>query len=399
MVETFFFNILVLLAFAFALGEVFKRLKLSAIVGQMVAGLIVGPSLFNIVSTSDEFEILVELSIFFLIFMAGLKLKPEEIKKSSKKAIGLSILAFAIPFVASYYVMTLLDFEFLVSLFVALTLAITAVPVSAAVLMEFKVLQTKLGSTIMTAGIIDDIISLVVLGIVLQMVSTGTEQVNYLNLVIFSSKIIAFIGGIFVLDFVLKRTASWLKKRAVKLFEKLHTQEAGYGVLLISTIGLSLLAESIGLHYVVGTFFAGLIIYKKIIGKDNYEQINKVFSPITFGFFAPIFFAYIGTQLLVSQVMESSLLFLILLAVAIVGKIGGGYIGGRISGFSNRQSSVIGYIMNGRGMVELVIATIGLEAGLLDMRLFSIIVAIGFITTLMTPVMARAGLTKIQKSL
>lgn len=397
MAESFFFNVLVLLALAFVLGELLKRMKLPALIGHLLAGLIVGPSLFNIISTSEGFEILIDLSIFFLMFLAGLKLHPEEVKKAGKNAILLSILAFTIPFFASYYVMSLLEFDFLTSLFVALTLAITAIPVSAAVLMELKVLNTKIGSTIITAGIINDVLSLLVLAIILQIAAADTTTINYFDIANFVLKIGTFIGGIFVLDLVINKATPQLTNKAKNIFKKLNTREAGFAILLISTVGLAYLSESIGLHYVIGTFFAGLIIYRKIIGRDNFDKVNTVFSAITFGFFAPVFFAFIGTQLQISKVLEFSYLFVILFAIAVAGKIGGGFIGARLSGFSNKESSFIGYIMNGRGMVELVIATIGLEMGLVDTNLFSVIVAIAFITTLMAPVLARFSFAKIPK--
>jgi Kef-type K+ transport system membrane component KefB len=250
-----------------------------------------------------------------------------------------------------------------------------------------------MGSTIMTAGIVDDILSLITLAIILQLAQNGGElEFGEIGFSIF--KIAAFLGGVFLLIFVLKKTQHWLPQKLSPVFAKLKTREAGFGILLISALGLSLISEFVGLHFVIGTFFAGLLVYKEIVGVKNVEKINDVFSAVTFGFFSPIFFAYIGMEFYAQSLAEHLPLFIILLGVAIAGKIGGGFIGGKIAGFSNSESKIIGYLVNSRGMVELVIATIGYELGIIDKTLFTVIVAVGFITTIMAPIMARLTLRR-----
>ncbi|CAD6517827.1 Sodium/hydrogen exchanger [metagenome] len=391
MSETFFANIIIMLVTALALGEVFKRLHQPALVGHLLAGVIIGPSLLNVVQPDESLETVISLSIFFLMFLAGLELHPEQIRRAGKNAIILSIFAFIIPFVGGVVVSNMLGLEMITSLFIGLTLAITAVPVSAVVLMEFGLLQSKMGSTIMTAGIVDDILSLITLAIILQLAQNGGE-IEFVEIGFSIVKIVAFLGGIFLLIFILKKTQHWLPQKFPPIFAKLKTREVGFGVLLISALGLSLIAEEVGLHFVIGTFFAGLLVYKEIVGFENVEKISDVFSAITFGFFSPIFFAFIGMEFYAQSLTEHIPLFIILLAVAIAGKIGGGFIGGKIAGFSNSESKIIGYLVNSRGMVELVIATIGYELGIIDKTLFTVIVAVGFITTIMAPIMARLSL-------
>ena len=397
MAETLLVNIVIMLVTALALGEIFKRLKQPALVGHLLAGVIIGPSLFNVVHPDESLETLINLAIFFLMFLAGLELHPEEIRRAGKNAIFLSILAFIVPFASGVLISDFIGLEIITSLFIGLTLAITAVPVSAVVLMEFGLLKSKMGSTIMTAGIVDDILSLITLAIILQLAQNGGDlEVGEIGFSVV--KIAAFLGGIFALIFILKRTHHWLPQKLSPIFSKLQTREAGFGVLLITAFGFSVLAEAVGLHFVIGTFFAGLLVYQEIIGKENMEKISGVFSAITFGFLSPIFFAFIGIEFYAQSILEHLPLFAILLAVAIVGKIGGGFIGGKIAGFSNSDSAIIGYLVNSRGMVELVIATIGFELGIIDKTLFTVIVAIGFITTIMAPIMARIVLRRSTKT-
>ncbi|MEE9242339.1 MAG: cation:proton antiporter, partial [Nitrosopumilaceae archaeon] len=129
MSESFFFNIIILLVSALILGEVFKRIKLPALVGHILAGVIIGPSLLNIVQPSESFKVITDVAIFFLMFLAGLHLRPEEILKAGKHSVILSVLAFVIPFGAGAEVAYLFGLPILTSLFVGLALAITAIPV------------------------------------------------------------------------------------------------------------------------------------------------------------------------------------------------------------------------------------------------------------------------------
>jgi Kef-type K+ transport system membrane component KefB len=392
-VEALLVNIVVMLVSALTLGEVFKRLKQSALVGHLLAGVIIGPSLFNVVQPDDSFEVIVNLSIFFLMFLAGLELDLEVMRKAGRNAIILSVIAFIVPFAGGVAVSELLGLPLFTSLFVGLALAITAVPVTAAVLMEFNLLQSKIGSTIITAGIVDDILSLIVLAVILQLLQNG-GSLEFSQIGISVIKIVAFLGGIFLLIYVLRKTHHWLPGKFSSLVERLQTREIAFGILLVFAFSSSILAEAVGLHFVIGTFFAGLLAKKVIIRNQNVKKINTVFSAITFGFFSPIFFAFIGIEFHAQSISEHTFLFVILLAVAIAGKVGGGFIGGKLTGFSNSESSIIGYLVNSRGMVELVIATIGFELGIIDKTLFTVIVAVSFITTIMAPVMARIALRR-----
>jgi Kef-type K+ transport system membrane component KefB len=163
---------------------------------------------------------------------------------------------------------------------------------------------------------------------------------------------------------------------------------------------VSIIAQSvIGLHFIIGTFFSGLIVYKEIIRKQNFERVYGIISAITFGFFAPIFFAIIGVNIQIELITTSLPIFAVLIGVAIFSKVGAGYVGSRILSFSKDESITIGYLMNGRGMVELVIASIGFSSGIIDLKLFSIAVVIGFITTIMAPLLSRPYVTRIKSGL
>jgi Kef-type K+ transport system membrane component KefB len=388
--EQLFVSIIIILVAARILGEVFQRIGLPPLVGELLAGLIIGPSIFGLVLPSSDLHVLSNLAVFFLMFLAGLEMDPREIRRAGGSAIVISIVAFLIPLLSGTGTSLLFGLTTVQSLFMGLLLSITAVPVSAIVLMQFGILNSRLGNTVITAAVVNDIMSLIVLSIILQLAAGGgTGQLKLGDIVVSGINIAVFLGGIFLLDILLRKIAGGVRRKVEPFIKKLQTKEAAFGVLLITAIAISLIAQDIGLHFVIGTFFSGLVIYKGRIGRQNFNKVYGTISAITFGFFAPIFFALIGIEFNVQSLVNAIPLFSALLGVAIVTKIAAGYIGAKIVGFNREVSLAIGFLMNGRGMVELVIASIGFAAGVIDMTLFSIAVAIGLVTTILAPLTSR----------
>jgi Kef-type K+ transport system membrane component KefB len=388
--EQLFVSIILILVSARILGEVFQRIGQPPLVGELLAGLVIGPSILGFVGPSADLHVISNLAVFFLMFLAGLEMDPREIRRAGGSAIVISIIAFFIPLLAGTGTSLLFGLATVQSLFMGLLLSITAVPVSAIVLMQFGILNSRLGNTVITAAVVNDIMSLIVLSIILQIAADGgTGQLNVGDVMVSGINMAVFLGGVFLLDIILRKIASGLRRKVEPFFKKLQTKEAAFGVLLITAIAISLIAQDIGLHFVIGTFFSGLVIYRGRIGRENFNKVYGTISAITFGFFAPIFFALIGIEFNVQALVNAIPLFLALLGVAIVTKVAAGYIGAKIVGFSREVSLAIGFLMNGRGMVELVIASIGFGLGIIDMTLFSIAVAIGLVTTILAPLTSR----------
>lgn len=393
--EQLFVSIVIILVAARIMGELFQRLKQPPLVGELLAGVIIGPSILGLVIPSPDLQVLSDLAVFFLMFLAGLEMDPREIRRAGKSAIIISIIAFFVPLLSGTYVSLLFGLTSVESLFMGLLLSITAVPVSAIVLMQFGILNSRLGNTVMAAAVVNDILSLIVLSIILQIsAGGGSNQLNVGDLLSSGVKIAAFLGGIFLFDILFRKTAGWLPSRIEPYFKKLQTKEAAFGILLITTITISLIAQDIGLHFVIGTFFSGLVVYKEMIGRQNFNRVYGTVSAITFGFFAPIFFALIGIEFNVQSLVSAIPLFVALLAVAIATKIAAGYVGAKVVGFDRELSLAIGFLMNGRGMIELVIAAIGFAAGIIDVTLFSIAVAIGLVTSILAPITSRPLVSK-----
>ena len=396
--EELFISVVIILVATRILGEFSQRFRMPPLVGELAAGIIIGPYVLKLVTPSASLNVISDLAVFFLMLLAGLQMDPREIRKAGLRAGILSAIAFSIPYIGGFAIAYVFGLGLVQSMFVGLLLSITAVPVTTIVLMQFGLLETRLGNTIITAAVINDIFSLVLLSIVLSLNETSGVPVNIMEQTINTIiKVSLFIGGIFLVDILFRKAKFWFQRRGAYFFEKLQTKEAAFGILLISTILVSVIAQVvIGLHFIIGTFFSGLIVYKEIIRKENFERVYGIISAITFGFFAPIFFAVIGININMDSIVHNIPLFIILGIVAVVTKVGGGYIVSRLIKFSKDESLAIAFIMNGRGMVELVIAAIGLSSGVIDITIFSITVTIGWITTIMAPILSRPYVMKIK---
>lgn len=396
--EELFISVVIILVATRLLGEFSQRLRLPPLVGELAAGIIIGPYVLKLVTPDESLNVISDLGVFFLMLLAGLQMDPREIRKAGLRGGILSVIAFSLPYVGGFGIAALFGLGMLQSMFVGLLLSITAVPVSTIVLMQFGILETKLGNTVITAAVINDIFSLVVLSIVLQLHGANGAEVNIMETTINSViKILLFIGGIFLVDILFRKASVWFQRRGTYFFEKLHTKEAAFGILLISTILVSVIAQVvIGLHFIIGTFFSGLIVYKEIIRKENFERVYGIISAISFGFFAPIFFAVIGININMDSIANNLPFFIVLAIVAVITKVGGGYIGSRLIKFSKDESLAIAFLMNGRGMVELVIASIGFSSGIIDSTIFSITVTIGWVTTILAPILSRPYVMKIK---
>lgn len=391
-----FFGVLILLAGARLSGELFRRAKQPAMVGELLAGIILGPTIFGLVIPNEGFELLSTISLFFLVLLIGLEMDLREIKRAGKSASIISIISLVIPFLIGYFITNSFGFNQIQSLFIGLLLSVTSVPVSAMILMELGLLKTRIGTTVMSAAVVDDIISLVILAVIVGLYQSGNTGIDYTEIGISVVKITVFLVGVIGLAYLVYNLKKWFPNRLESFFVKAKTREAIFGILIIIAIAISLLAEVAGMHFIIGTFFAGLIFSEKILGKKEADRAYGIVSGMTFGFFAPLFFALVGMKFS-GQSMDSFIPLLILLIIAgLATKTLGGYIGSRIFKYQKMESLAIATLLNGRGTVGLAITALVYSMGLIDLTLFSIAVAICFVTTILTPIMAKPFLKRIQ---
>ena len=397
----FFTNLLILLVVAKVFGEIFERFKQPAMIGEIIAGIIVGPSLLNIVHRTEDIKVISELGIFLLVIIAGLEINLDDILKSLKgRNIIISLMAFFVPILSGIAVGYYFDKDIMTTVFIGLCVAITALPVSIRILMDLGKINSYIGQKIISVAIFDDVIALTILGLILNINDSEMTLSNVVkNASISLLKLTIFVVILFAAYYLIKKLSNrenYFERQLNKLLLLLKGKESLYAIFFVFVLTFSTITESLGLHFIIGAFFAAMLISENLVGKKHLESFHKTTNGLAMGFLAPIFFAGIGLEFNVTSIQNIGLL-LTVIAVSYFSKIFGGYFGGRMAGLDSKNSLTLGIGLNARGIMELVIANIAYKAGLINAEVFSILVIMGVLTTLSTPIMLKRSFKLIDK--
>jgi Kef-type K+ transport system membrane component KefB len=398
----FFAALLLLLVLARFFGELFERMHQPAMIGEIIAGIILGPSVLNFIHRTEELKVISDLGVFLLVILAGLEINFDDILKSIRgRNIFVSILAFLIPIGSGFLVGQAFHQPVMTTVFIGLCVAITALPVSIRILMDLGKLHTDIGQKIISVAIFDDVLALTILGILLDFKHLDSSYSEITKMTIWTIlKLFLFVGviiGSYKLIQHFAKRENFLETQLDKLIGLLRGKESLFALLFVFILIFATLTESIGLHFIIGSFFASMLLSKKLIGEKNLATFHKTTNSMAMGFLAPIFFAGIGLEFKLGSI-NNILLLLAILAVSFLSKIIGGYIGGRISLLSHRQSLTLAYGMNARGIMELVIANIAFREGFINVEVFSMLVIMGLVTTLSTPFLLKYSFKRLEKT-
>ncbi len=364
-----FQTLLILMVVIWIFGKIFRYLNLPVIFGELVGGIIVGPAVLGIVQPNSEvIKILAELGIFFLMLHAGLEADPKELFHSSKKSFLIAIGGAALPFVAGYFVAIQFGYNFESALFIGMGLSITAIAIAARLLKDYELQGTSIGHITLSALVINEILAFILFSVILNLTQSSGFEWRVLILTIL--KIIIFFGAVLYVGY---KTSNHLPKFLCK---------KGFTLTLISALVLGLIAESIGLHIILGAFLAGLFIREEIVDQKIYQKLEDRIYGLSYSFLGPIFFVSLAFNLDFGIIIRTPLFLIIIITIAIVGKVIGAGLMAAAQGIKWRDAWTIGLAMNSRGAVDLVIASIGVKAGIINEEVFSILVFMAFSATL-----------------
>ena len=379
-------NLILILTVAWFMGRVFARFGLPVVLGELLAGLILGPPLLGIVTASEPIELLAEFGIFFLMFHAGLEMDPKEAVEHIWPSIAVALGGFILPFALGFFTCKIFGGTVFQSLFVGMGLSITAIAVQARILHDMQIQNTSIGHIIIGAAIVDDILALVTLSILLSLAESGTIQVVEISFIVL--KVVGFFAFTILFGhFVIPRFIRRLDDREGKTFT----------FALISALAVGYFAELAGLHLIIGAFLAGQFVRKEIIDRGFYQKINDRFYSLSYGFMAPIFFVSLSFHLQLKWEWPVIIFTLAITLIAIMGKLIGCGVGAFIYGHKFWGSAIIGCGMNGRGAVEMVVAAVVIKLSdqlmasqtiaepLLTKDQFSALICMAFITTIIAP--------------
>jgi Kef-type K+ transport system membrane component KefB len=397
--------IFLLLGLSVLAGELASRLGHVALVGQVVVGIILGPTLLGpylglSLSTgalASPLTGIQTIAVFFILFMAGLEVVPEDIWTTGGVTATLGILVFLVPFLLGAWLLPLLlpgpALPSTTYLFASLTLSITALPVMAVILIELDLLRSRLGAMVMGAAVVNELSAMTVFAILLEVRSGGGSVGGIATAVLGVALFILTILAVHQILKVARARPGWAKLQA-RLSGPLRKREVWFALLMVGAISCALYSEFLGLTYLIGAFYAGLLVTRESAGPVARRDIGRVLNTMTWGFFIPLFFAFVGLNMNLTTLLTPSweLAFLGVLGIACATKLLVGAAIPAAFGWDRRSSGAVASLVNGRGAVELAIATILLGMGVFSPQLFTLVAAVGLVTTILAPLGAMAAL-------
>jgi Kef-type K+ transport system membrane component KefB/nucleotide-binding universal stress UspA family protein len=403
----FIAQLLLLITVGRGLGEIMQRIGQPSVIGELLAGLLLGPSLFGwlwpaaqsaIFPPAPEQKALIDgmaqFGILLLLLLTGMETDLKLVRKVGKAAITISVAGILVPFACGFALGQFLpesllphpEMRVVASLFLGTALSISSVKIVAVVVREMNFMRRNVGQIIVATAIIDDTIGWIIIAIIFGIASHGTLDVWSAAQAILGT--LAFLAVSFTIGqrlvFQLIRWAN----------DNLVSSAAVITVILVLMSGMALLTHLIGVHTVLGAFVAGVLVGQSPILT---RQIDERLRGLIAALFMPVFFGLAGLSADLTLLANPDLLFLTvaLVLIASIGKFGGAFTGGAFGGLTRKESFALASGMNARGSTEVIIATIGLSAGVLSQNLFSMIVTMAILTTMAMPPMLRAALSRL----
>jgi len=393
-------QLIVIILAARAIGAVFLRIGQPAVTGEMLAGILLGPSLLGLIvpqaqaflfpaASLGALGLLSQVGVLLFMFVVGIEVDLQHLRKKAQAAVLVSHASIVVPFFLGV-AFSLLIYQTLApatiafsafALFMGIAMSITAFPVLARIIEERHLARTPLGIIAIACAAVDDLTAWCMLAVVVAIVKAD-------GLIGASLTIALALVFIFAMLFVVRPQAARLLR--AEDFDETHSKGLVAGV-LIFVFASALLTEAIGIHALFGAFLAGVVMPSSSRLRGFLRERLETFSSV---FLLPLFFAFTGlrTQIGLLDDWPSWLLCAGLIAVAIAGKLGGSMLAARWTGMGWKDSFSIGVLMNTRGLVELIVLNIGYDLGILSPRIFTMMVLMALVTTFMTgPILSLLG--------
>jgi len=352
-------------------GAVARWIRLPDVVGQIVVGCIVGPSVLGWITPSQPLEVLSEIGVVLLLFAVGLETRLDDVKRVGGSAFAVGVIGVIVPFVVGMFWAHAMEPDWPHSLFVAAAFVATSAGITAAVLKQMGALRRTESRVILGAAVIDDILAMLLLGIVVAIQAGGSLRVS--RLLVVAGEAIAFV-------LVVGWLGTLMMRRGSKWLERMRDPMSPLLIVLILCLGLAWLATRFGLAAIIGAFLAGMIASETRQRAQLEEQMQPLLALLT-----PFFFVLTGAKVELAQFATGHALWLLLIAtlLALVTKLVGGWLGALRLG--PRSALIVGVGMMPRGEVGIVVAALGLSAGVFGELMYAVIIAMSLLTSVIAP--------------
>ncbi|WP_179123117.1 cation:proton antiporter [Ferroacidibacillus organovorans] len=403
----FLLEFLVLLVCARVLGELARRLNQPQVIGELLAGVLIGPSLFGAISPSlfaNLFpskgaqglllQLIAQIGVIFLLLLSGLETNLEVVKRKLKPALTISIGSIITPFLAGYCLASLLPAALIAHpgarqifmLFVATAMSISAIPVIVKILLDMNLMKRDIGQLILASGIINDTIGWFLLAFVSGMATSQNLQINSLMISIFGT--LAFAVFCFTIGYrMIRALTKWVDNQ-------FGGESPVFTLVVVLGLAGGAVTEALHVEAFLGSFLVGI----QMARVPRITRATRIkLEGMTLAIFAPIFFATAGLKVNILQILKPELLLVLLLVIvtASLAKLVGTYAGARLARLNHWTAISLGSGMNARGAVEIIIATLGLQIGVLTTSMYTIIVIMAIATSMMAPPLLRWALRHV----
>ncbi len=379
-----FIDLFAILVAAKISGEILARLGYPSVVGEIATGIILGPSVFGLILPQGSIGQFSDLGFALVLLYAGLTLDTKELHKAAKRGLFISVVNVTITISLGYLIGKHFAYPDLTSIALGVALSISSVGMGTRVLMDLGRLNTPPGITLLSGAVIDDVSGVLILAMVLGIASS--ENVAIANQIIMKiAQIALFFAVIFVVGFYTKIPE--IIERRVQRSRTTGTKLTYVFASLFATMGMAHLA---GIHGIIGAFFSGLIL-NKVYREDR--EIQRIILLMTLGLFAPIAYAWVGLNTNLATLSTNLLLLSSILAAGLGGKILGGTMGSRCTGFRWNESFVVGIGLTGRAGIELAVIEVMRSAGIIGSEVYSSIVVLTALACILMPFMLKVACT------
>ncbi|MBO0462175.1 cation:proton antiporter [Enterococcus sp. DIV1298c] len=378
-----FIGILCLILIATTLGShLSRRFGIPAVIGQLLVGVLLGGAGLGWVHPNILVHDFSEIGVILLMFLAGLESDLSLLKKYFRPGMFVALLGILFPVLFGWLTGEMFQVSMNEAIFFGIILAATSVSISVEVLKELHVVNTKEGSTILGASVVDDILVVLVLSFSLSFLTGESGSTLPIPLVLFEQLIY------FIFIFLLVK---WIAPFLMSFAEKIYANSAIIIVSLVLCLGMSYIADLIGLSSVIGAFFAGIAVSQTTVKEEVYHNVEA----LGYAVFIPVFFVSVGLEVDFSNFGEQLIFILILTVVAVLTKLGGGYLGAKVAGFSTNSSFMVGAGMISRGEMALIILQIGQQSQLIEAKYYSPLVIVILLSTLISPLILKYFTRKV----
>lgn len=382
-------SLLLLIVAARLLGKLFGRYGHPELIGEILAGVLLGPALLGLIKPNPALAGVAELAVFLIILSAGLEMRFNDIVAAMRgRGLALALISFVLPFAAGAAVAAAFKLDLMRMIFLGLCISITALPVAVKLLDGLGILHTRIARYALATAVINDVAALFILGIVLNMPQQSTFGAAAGTVAVATWKLAALALVVLALNWLL----AWLERRDISVqaipenLVRVFGPEALFGIVIVFVLVFGTISEMLGFHFVIGAFFGALFLDKRHFLASRYEDLRGTLSSITGGFLAPVFFAYLGLEFSFHS-FDDIAFPVVVIAVSVLTKLFSGWAGGRLLGMSDREALGLGCVLNGRGVMELVVAGIAYQKGFIGPTTFSTLVLMGIVTTFLTPLL------------